>query len=173
MSVELLETLSLTSYIMAAVLGIVSIILFFLLEIPKLYGDVSGKTARKAIENIRLENTNTGNKAYKPSKVNVERGKLTDKITHSGRVVAQNEGVDIHVGTEKFNTSTLNSQANETTLLYEGGNETTVLTQELSPTNETTILRQEEQVVQNYDATSSQLEILFEISFAESKEIIQ
>ena len=178
MSIELLETLSLVSYVMAAILGVVAIILFFILEIPKLYGDVSGRTARKAIENIRLENTNTGNKAYKPSKVNAERGRLTDKITETGRILASTEGIAVHVGTEKFNTNTLNtdisnSQINETTVLYETGNETTVLMQEDSTSNETAILWQDEQTYQNSNIVNQQVELLFEISFAESQEIIE
>ena len=92
MTVELLQTLSLASYISAGILLLVGIALFFLLDVPRLYGDISGRTARKAIEAIRQQNESTGNKAYKPSTVNAERGKLTDKITPSGRLQSHTAG---------------------------------------------------------------------------------
>ena len=73
MSVELLQTLSLTSYIIAGVLLLMSVALFFLLDIRKVIGDVTGSTARKAINSIREQNEASGNKAYKPSPVNAAR----------------------------------------------------------------------------------------------------
>lgn len=117
MTVEFLQTLSMVAYIAAGVLFLVAVALFFLLDVPKLYGDVSGRTAKKAIEAIRQQNESTGNKAYKPSAVNAERGKLTDKITPSGRLQSQTAGLPVSVGTEKFATSTLAPQPNETTVL--------------------------------------------------------
>ena len=36
---------------------VVSVILFFVLKIPRVIGDLSGRTARKAIEDIRKQNT--------------------------------------------------------------------------------------------------------------------
>ena len=79
MSVELIQTMSLAAFIIAGVLFLSAIALFFLFNIPKVFGEVSGSTARKAIENIRQQNEQTGNKAYRPSPVNAERGKITDR----------------------------------------------------------------------------------------------
>ncbi len=131
MTVELLQTLSLVAYIVAGIFLLVAIALFFLLDVPKLYGDVSGRTARKAIENIRLQNESSGNKAYKPSAVNAERGKLTDRITQSGRLESQSTASDIHVGTEKFATSMLAPQSLDETVMAGQVNETTILTGDL------------------------------------------
>lgn len=138
MSVELLQTLSLVSYILAAVLFLVAIALFFLLQVPKLFGDVTGSTARKAIETIRQQNESTGDKAYKPSAVNAARGKLTDKISPSGRLEQRITGMGVAAQTEKFDTTDLNPQSDETTILS-SGNETTVLS---SANNETTVLNE-------------------------------
>lgn len=107
MSVELLQTLSLSAYIGAGVLLVLAVALFFLLDVPKLYGDVSGRTAKKAIEAIRQHNEQSGNKAYRPSAVNAERGRITDKITQSGSIPAATAGMPIGVGTEKLNTADL------------------------------------------------------------------
>ena len=144
MTVELVQMLSLISFIVAGVLFLVAVALFFLLDVPKLYGDVSGRTAKKAIEEIRQQNEGSGNKAYKPSAVNANRGKLTDKITPSGRLQQTTTDLPIGVGTEKI---TVASQSNETTVL-DTANETTVLdssneTTVLSASNETTVLQAE------------------------------
>ena len=141
MSVELLNTLSLAAYITAGVLFLVAIALFFLLNVPKLIGDISGSTAKKAIEAIRQQNENTGDKAYKPSPVNAARGKLTDKISPSGKLERRTSGMGIGAQTEKFDTTELLEAAQATTLLSTG-NETTVLNQ--SESGATTLLPDQE-----------------------------
>lgn len=170
MSVELLQTLSLISYIVAGVLLLAGIALFFLLNVPKLYGDVSGRTAKKAIEAIRKQNESTGNKAYKPSMVNAERGKLTDKITPSGRLRSQTEGLPVSVGTEKFATSALSPASNETTVLKKIENETTVLNQSAG---ETELLYNDNKVRRDSVIDHEKFTIDVEISFTGSSEIIE
>lgn len=53
MSVELLQILSVVAYILAVVMLVLSIILFFVLNIRKVIGNLSGSTAKKAINDIR------------------------------------------------------------------------------------------------------------------------
>lgn len=125
MTVELIQTLSYVAFGIAGLLLLVSIALFFLFDVPKLIGDVSGATAKKAIENIRQQNEQTGNKAFKPSPVNAERGKLTDKITPSGRLEHRGGNMGVSVGTQELkdvhNDNFGNSSQNEesvTELLY-------------------------------------------------------
>lgn len=140
MTVELLQTLSIVAYILAGVLLLLSVALFFLLDVPKLYGDISGRTAKKAIEAIRQQNESSGNRANKPSVVNATRGRLTDKITQSGNLVPVTDGLPLSVGTEKFATDLLATQAAEAMGISGNSNETTVLSGELMQTNETTVL---------------------------------
>ena len=185
MSVELLQTLSLVSFIVAGVLFLVGVALFFLLDVPKLYGDVSGRTAKKAIEAIRQQNESSGNKAYKPSAVNAERGKLTDKITQSGRLRSQTAGLPVSVGTEKFAISTLHAQPNETTVLNESSGETsvleqpagetTVLTANLPPAEagETSVLIQGDVFSAHANADPSKFTVDVEMSFTGSLELIE
>lgn len=183
MSVELLQTLSLALYIVAGVLFLVGIALFFLLDVPKLYGDVSGRTAKKAIEAIRQQNESTGNKADKPSAVNAKRGKLTDKITQSGRLQSQTSGLPVSVGTEKLDTSTLMPQSNETTVLAEAAKETTVLEQSAGETTvltgtislagETTVLVNNEAPSSSTVADPTKFTVDVEMSFTGSSEIIE
>lgn len=160
--VELLNILSLVAYIAAGVLFLVAVALFFLIDVPKLFGDLSGRTAKRAIEEIRQQNELDGNKGYRTSVVNSERGKLTDKISQSGRLQIHTAGLPISVGTEKISAQNWEQLSNETTLLVSNssldGGETTLLVDE------------------RVYATSTALDEIFtidvEMSFAESSEII-
>ena len=184
MTVELLRTLSLVVYIAAGGLFLVAVALFFLFNVPKLYGDISGRTAKKAIEAIRRQNESSGNKAYKPGAVNAERGKLTDKITQSGSLQTQTAGLSVSVGTEKLATSTLHPQTNETTVLEQASSETTVLKQTagepsvligalpVTQSGETTVLVEGEVPVASVSA-GSKFTVDVEMSFTGSAEIIE
>jgi len=136
--------------ILAILMFVVSLILFFVLKIPAVIGDLFGATARKAIENIRNQNEESGEKAYKSSAVNKERGKLTDKISPSGSLHSKpSDKLGFGMKTEKISTQRLDSEdagettvlsaANETTVLSSGIGETEVLN-EAPVFNETTLL---------------------------------
>lgn len=176
----------------AAVMLIISVVLFFKLQIPKVISDLSGRTARRAIEDIRRQNEATGDKSYKSSHVNLQRGKLTDKISNSGRIVPRAE-TPFGTGmiTEKISTARLaqTEQApetavltpeNETSVLTEN-NETTVLyqaneTSVLSPSNETSVLDSgygETSVLQMPEEEAvPQFTIEFEITYIHTNEVI-
>lgn len=120
---------------------VLAIILFIALKIPKVIGDLTGATARKAINIIREQNENNVDN-YKSSKINKERGRLTDKISQSGRLVANDKTMGLGIRTEKISTQQLSYDgSDETTVLNLGteGNETTVLATPLF-SNETTVL---------------------------------
>lgn len=140
MSVETLKLLSLAAFILAGALLVLTIGLFIGLNIPLIIGDLSGRNAKKAIENIRRQNEENKDAARKPSLINMERGKVTDRISATGTLFRNDVSFDGSVGTEKFNTtrlaemaretSLLGAQAEETSLLQEQGNETTLLSPE-------------------------------------------
>lgn len=151
---------------LAGVMLLVSLLLFFLLHIPAVIGDLTGATARKAIEDIRSQNTKSGDKTYKSSQVNRERGRVTDKMTPSGRLLRHPSGeCGGAMATEKISTSRLNAEAEEsfaTTLLEQPmvSNETTVLTPE--SIGETTVLAENQITFQ----------IVYEITFVHTNEVI-
>ncbi len=142
--------------ILSGILLIVSIILFFSLRIPKVIGDLTGATARKAIQNIREQNEKTGDKAYKISPINLERGKLTDKISPSGNLIPQSDShIGAGVATEKIGTDNLApAYADETDVLNMNplGSETTLLDQ--------------------MNATAPVFEVEYEITYIFSNEVI-
>lgn len=178
---------------------IISVVLFFVLKIPKVIGDLTGTTARKAINEIRKQNERTGDKTFRSSPVNRERVKLTDKISKSGRLQKRAElPFGVGIVTEKLvdQTQTGSSEttvlANETTVLT---NETTVLANETTVlANETTVLAQETSVLAGQmpvayaavpaavyepaqdwteDAADPNFRVEFEITFLHTNEMIQ
>ena len=158
--------------ILSALMLIVSVLLFILLKIPKVIGDLTGATARKAIENIRNQNEGSGDKTYSTSHVNKERGKLTDKISPSGRLIKNPSG-GIHgaMATQKIGTDILSEQASasETVVLDQSG-ATTVLGEEMpmmEAGNETTVLSQ--QPMQQVPV----FEIEYDITYIHTNEVIQ
>ena len=146
MTYEIYRYIFLGGAILDVIMFVVSVLVFFFLKIPTVIGDLTGSNARKAIENIRNQNESTGDKLYRSSRVNRERGKLTDKISPSGRLI-KDPSHSLHgaMGTEKISTQQLHfaEETNDTTVLTEeftAANETTVLTGELTDGNATTIL---------------------------------
>ena len=150
--------------ILAGIMFVLSVLLFFFLKIPHVLGDLTGRNARKAIENIRNQNESSGDKLYKTSQVNRERGKLTDKISPSGSLMRDPSGVlggGGAMATEKISTQELPPQADETTVL-DTANETTVLNSEAG---ETTLLDAQPD-------TAPVFQIEYEITYIHSEEVI-
>lgn len=141
MTYEVYRYIFIGGAILAGVMLLTSVLLFIFLHIPTVIGDLTGANARKAIENIRNQNASTGEKTYKSSYVNQERGKLTDKISQSGQVLHHTSAsLGGGMATAKISTQILDNQgSDETTVLnVQGSNETTVLNPQYS--NETTVL---------------------------------
>ena len=65
------------SFVAAAVCGIVAIILFFKFHIPSVINDLSGRSARKSIEMMRLQNDKKGNASRRSEKK--KKNKNSDK----------------------------------------------------------------------------------------------
>ena len=150
--------------VLAGIMFVLSVLLFFLLKIPHVLGDLTGRNARKAIENIRNQNESSGDKLYKTSQVNRERGKLTDKISPSGSLMRDPSGVlggGGAMATEKISTQELPPEANETTVL-DTANETTVLNSEAG---ETTLLDAQPDAAPVF-------QIEYEITFIHTDEVI-
>lgn len=159
---------------------IVAAILFFVLRIPRVISDLSGRTARKAIESIRTQNEKSGDKSYQSSAVNLERGKLTDKISRSGRLIPRNETpFGTGVITEKISTQKLGPEG-ETEVL--GGDETSLLTPEAGATDVLSPDFGETEVISHVSGETEPLSpitqlgqkftVEFEITFVHTSEVI-
>lgn len=163
MTYEMYQYISLGTLIACGLMVIVSGILFFTLKIQRVIGDLTGRTARKAIEDIRKQNEETGDKTYKSSAVNIQRGKLTDKITQSGKIIRRADSpFGTGVITEPLADQQNVSYSNETTVL-DSVSETTVL---FAESGETTVLDSSEI---NHELS---FVIEYEITFIHTDEVI-
>lgn len=173
--------------VLCGVMLLTAVLLFIFLNIPKVIGDLSGATARKAIANIRNQNESTGDKTYRSSHVNKERGRITDKISPSGNILKPQTDVGTGaMATSKLNTDSLikeatsainSSNENATTLLSdtEGGAaaETAVLFDNSNSVgNETTLLSNTVPVAAAVPVAAVQFTVEREITFIHTNEII-
>ena len=119
MTYETYHTVFLSAGILAIIFAVCSVLLFVLLKIPKVVGDLSGRTARKGIADIREQNVRTGDKRHKTSAVNLDRGRITDRITDSGNIQRVGKTVNTGVMTQKINMpeSEEMTETSETTVL--------------------------------------------------------
>lgn len=77
---ETLSMISIISFTAAGICLVIAIIFFVRFKIPSVVGDLSGRTARRSVEQMRKANEKSGGKSYRPSKINMERGKLTETM---------------------------------------------------------------------------------------------
>lgn len=171
MTYEMYRYIFLGGLIACGVFFVIAVLLFFTLRIPKVISDLTGRTARKAIENIRMQNEQSGDKAYQTSAVNLERGKITDKISPSGRLETK-AGTPFGTGraTEKISTMKLEpvgetdvlTVTEETTVLSNCAGETEVLT---CAAGETEVLAAPVQPAQAFT-------VEYEITFTHTSEVI-
>lgn len=83
---DILSTISIVSFVLAAVFFALAVLFWVKFGIPSIIGDLSGKTAKKSIAKMRNKNEKTGKKIFRPSSVNLERGKLTDIMKGSEKL---------------------------------------------------------------------------------------
>lgn len=80
--------MSATTWLIIAIVGFslsgialaVAVFMFIKMNIPAVIGDLSGKTVAREIKAMRDANASSGNKLHRSSSVNVNRGKLTEKV---------------------------------------------------------------------------------------------
>lgn len=80
--------MSATSWLIIAIVGfslsgialVAAVFMFIKMRIPAVIGDLSGKTVAREIQAMRESNASSGTKIHKSSRVNMDRGKLTEKV---------------------------------------------------------------------------------------------
>ncbi len=129
---ETLSVISLVSFIVSGVCIILAIFFWIKFKIPLVIGDLSGRTAKKSIEKMREFNDKSGVKVYKPSEINVNRGKLTDSIPNSKGISTDRKSTELN----KTNITP------ETGILWDNKSKKTIIeeTQMLVDENETGLL---------------------------------
>lgn len=77
---DILHTISIVSFVLAGLFVSLAITLWFVFKIHNIIGDLSGRNAKKSIALMRQNNEKSGDKSYKASAKNAERGKLTETM---------------------------------------------------------------------------------------------
>lgn len=140
-----INIVSIIFFIIAGVSLLVAIYSFVRFNIPQIIGELSGRTAKKSIAQMRDKNVKTGDKSHRTSPAAKERGTLTDKIEKKKSVEKSDEKISkVEEGTELLNSTEKLSTNIQTELLNE--NET-----ELSDDNATSVLSEETTVLTNND----------------------
>lgn len=75
--------IAIVGFSLAGIAFIAAIILFIKMNIPAIIGDLTGKTVAREIKAMRESNASSGDKRFRPSAVNLERGTLTEKVSNS------------------------------------------------------------------------------------------
>lgn len=132
MTYDIYRIIFYSGVVLSILFFLLAVILFFVLKIPAVIGDLTGKTAQKAIENIRAKNEKGGDMAYKKNESIFAIGGNKDAKSNpsEGTGRGHTNGLSWLMSTTKFNTQILANEAKEsyeTTVLATPGNETTVL----------------------------------------------
>ena len=80
MSAETWGVISLCGFALAGLLFIAAVILFIVLRIPSVIGDLSGRTVAREMARMREDNAARGERKYRTGRLNRERGPLTEKV---------------------------------------------------------------------------------------------
>ncbi len=131
--------ISIVAFIIAGIAFAAAVFMWFKFGILKIIGDLSGRTARKSIEQKRSANEKSGKKSYRPTPNAVERGALTDTIDQNVKLKKEKKKSEKLARTEKpaktAKTKAKESIAENQTAVLIDDNATTVL-----ETNETEVL---------------------------------
>lgn len=84
---DLLSLISIVAFAIADISLVITIILFVRFKIPSVIGDLSGKNARRSIEQMREMNEKRGSELYKSGKVNVEMKTVLLKDVDTAQVL--------------------------------------------------------------------------------------
>lgn len=152
MSVETLQYIELAAYIVAALFLIAAIVLFFVLKIPAVVGDLTGSTARKAIESIRQQNENAANADKNKNPTVSPTYSEMNKTSATSRMKKKSGAAP--GATMKMATNELTNQA---MAAAEAANATTVLAADQLPMEDsgaTTVLTADQLPVEDSGATT-------------------
>ncbi len=117
MTYETYRYIFIVGAILSGIMLAVAVLLFFLLHIPTVIGDITGRNARRGIEEIRGRNFGAGNKSAKLSSSAGTGAKQAGKSSAVVRPVARSFTATGRMGTAKLSTVELLHSAQETTLL--------------------------------------------------------
>lgn len=156
---EVLSIISIVSFVLAGVFLILAVFFWIKFGIPKIIGDLTGRTAKASIAKMRENNEKTGVKSFKPSAGNIERGKLTETASGFNEEATEkldSSSIQPETGILSDNKAEAEADAPETDLLDAG----------------TALLDEKEPITPIVHTNSSNIKIKDEITFIHTDEVI-
>ncbi|WP_288616628.1 hypothetical protein [uncultured Eubacterium sp.] len=119
MTYEMYQTIFWYAGVLTIIFAVGDVLLFVVLKIPKVIGQLSGRTARKGIADIWKQNVQTGGKCYKICAENQNFGSIAGGMTESGNTYRFGETMNTGGITQKIVTSEIGEklETSETMLL--------------------------------------------------------
>ena len=125
-----LSIVSIIAFVLAGLFLAVAVALWFIFGVPGVIGDLTGRNARRSVQQLRSANERTGGKSYRPSKTNLERGMLTSTMAHSRTNIQTANSSQTHQSVESSAASGTFSETgmmDENKAMMYAGDETTSL----------------------------------------------
>lgn len=155
---------------------IVSMILFFKLNILNVVYDLTGITAKRKIQEIKDQNAKYGQKKYMPIDINEKKSEVTGKLSMSEKLGWKSK-------TDKlFKKSNVEEKIHKKEIIHEKeieSNEslTMLLTEDVNYGNETELLQDIEEiggteVLTNEDLSLNEFKIIFDVLSIHTDEVI-
>lgn len=164
MTYEIYRYIFIGAAVLCGIMLITSVLLFILLKIPSVIGNLNGSTAKKAIENIRNRNESSENKGSGYSYTSKMRSKAADKTSSRRSYTSSLKGTSNSAVITEENPAQPSAQS-ETTLLA-SGRETSLLS------NETVSNIAEKSVLSQNTAFENGFQIIYDITYIHTDEII-
>ena len=105
MTYEMYQTIFWHAGVLTIIFAVGDVLLFVILKIPKVIGQLSGRTARKGIADIWKKNIQTRGRCYKSCAENQNFGSIAGGMTESGNIHRFGEAVNTGGITQKIATS--------------------------------------------------------------------
>lgn len=164
---------SIVAFSFAGVSLLAAIFIWFKFDILKVIDDLSGRSARRSIEQMRMKNEKSGKKSYRPHPVASDRGKVTEQIKkQSGSLKKSKSQQKLKVvnkqavtGGKKVNASAVTDQLNQTAVLNFDSSGTEIL-------NDGTQVLTNEQINTALENPVAKINIIQNIVFVHTDEII-
>ncbi|MBR2406461.1 MAG: hypothetical protein IKB04_05410 [Clostridia bacterium] len=103
--------------VLAIVMLIATVLIFFLLNIRGVIGDITGTNKRRAVENIHNKSSIAGNNKKHATKVDYSNKTTSARLDYETKETTKISAQDRYDSMEASETTTLNATASETTVL--------------------------------------------------------
>lgn len=101
MSANMWLVIAIIGFSLSGVALATAVFMFFKMRIIAIIGDLSGKTVAREIKAIRDNNASSGDKSFRSSSVNLERGTLTEQVGSVTDILSDNRTEILYQNSEE------------------------------------------------------------------------